>query len=435
MKSFLKGIVVSILIFEAKLILKKYKPKIVAITGSVGKTSTKDAIFEALSPFYHVRKSEKSYNSEIGLPLTIIGATNQWGSFVGWIGVIFHGLGLILKKHKYPKWLVLEVGVGKPGDMKKTGMWLKSDVVVFTHFGTTPVHVEFFPSPEHVRREKILLAQTLKEGGAIILNNDDPLVADLANKHITKVAHKTYSYSLSGEATVKAENYTVVYNDKRLPTGINFKVSINGNSIPVFIDGGIGITHITSPLAALCTGYALDLDLITISKQFEAMDLSPSRMRLIEGKNDSMIIDDTYNSSPVALQAALDVFASVENKGKKIVVLGDMLELGKFTTVEHEKIGESLPKGVDALVLVGKRAMNIGTSAVKKRRIAQKKVFFLDNAYSAKDLLEERVGEGDLVLVKGSQGVRLEKVVEALMKDQNLAPRVLCRQEEEWKRR
>jgi len=401
----------------------------------VGKTSTKDAIFEALSPFYYVRKSEKSYNSEIGLPLTIIGASNQWGSFLGWFGVIFYGLNQIFSKKKYPNWLVLEVGVGKPGDMKRTGMWLKSDIVVFTHFGTTPVHVEFFPSPEHVRREKIQLLHTLKQDGILILNNDDPLVAEVANKHISNNYYKIFSYSILNEATIKASNYSVVYDENSLPKGINFKIDVRGNTLPVFVNGGIGISHITSPLAGICVGYSLDLDLVTVAKQYEYMELAPGRMRLVKGKNNSIIIDDSYNSSPVALQAALSVFGSINTKGKRILVLGDMLELGKYTSIEHEKIGETLPKGIDMLILVGKRSIDIGKAAINKKRISEKKIYYLDNSLSAKDLLEEKIKEGDLILVKGSQGIRLEKVVEGIMQNTEEAYKTLCRQDKEWKKR
>src|SRR3989344_3802688 len=129
MKLFLKQILISILKLEAKLVLKKYKPKIVAITGSVGKTSTKDAVYAALSKFYFVRKSEKSFNSEIGLPLTILGVPNGWSNIFLWIKNIIHGLELILTREDYPEWLVLEIGADKPGDIKSVAKWLYADVV------------------------------------------------------------------------------------------------------------------------------------------------------------------------------------------------------------------------------------------------------------------------------------------------------------------
>src|SRR3989338_5064811 len=123
---------------ESRAVLLKYKPKVIAITGSIGKTSTKDAIYAVISKVSHVRKSEKSYNSEVGLSLTILGVSNGWNNPVLWIRNVLRGMWLYLSPHKYPKWLVLEVGVGKTGDMKRTASWLKADAVVITTIGDTP---------------------------------------------------------------------------------------------------------------------------------------------------------------------------------------------------------------------------------------------------------------------------------------------------------
>jgi len=173
MKNILKKTIAFVLKFESKLVLAKYCPKIIAITGSVGKTSTKDAVYAVLSRVAHVRKSEKSYNSEIGLPLTILGLPNGWNNPMVWFKNVLKGLSLIIFSHKYPKWLVLEVGVGKEGDMKKTASWLTSDVVIITAIGETPAHIEFFPSRKHLIEEKSQLIKTLKKNGLLILNADD----------------------------------------------------------------------------------------------------------------------------------------------------------------------------------------------------------------------------------------------------------------------
>ena len=153
-KSILKKIIAYILKLESRLVLWKYKPKVIAITGSVGKTSTKDAVYAVISKFSYVRKSEKSYNSEIGLPLTILGCPNGWSNPYTWTKNILVGLWLIIWPNKYPEWLVLEVGVGKPGDMKRTASWLKTDAVIMTAIGETPVHIEFFDSRKHLIEEK-----------------------------------------------------------------------------------------------------------------------------------------------------------------------------------------------------------------------------------------------------------------------------------------
>ena len=123
-----KRIITAILTWEARAVLERYHPKIIAVTGSVGKTTTKDAIFAALSPHVHVRKSEKSFNSDLGVPLAILGLESGWHDPLKWIANIFHGLSLILFENDYPRWLVLEVGADRPGDIRRIARWLRPDI-------------------------------------------------------------------------------------------------------------------------------------------------------------------------------------------------------------------------------------------------------------------------------------------------------------------
>jgi len=178
MKSFFKSIVAVVLEFLARAVLRKYKPKIVAVTGSVGKTTTKDAIYTVLAENGRfVRKSEKSFNSEIGLPLTILGCANAWSNPFHWLVNFLKGLFLIIFRWTYPNILMLEIGADRPGDIERVTKWLKPNIAVLTRMGKVPVHVEYFSSPEAVRREKSFLAAAAlseKEGGKVVLNIDDP---------------------------------------------------------------------------------------------------------------------------------------------------------------------------------------------------------------------------------------------------------------------
>src|SRR3989344_7244952 len=146
LKQYLKSLVVSLLTCEAKLVLKKYHPRIVAITGTVGKTATKDAVATALSAFFSVRKSEKSFNTEIGVPLTILGLSNPWSNPFRWLSALLKGFFLVLPTNdkrqtaNYPQWLVLEVGADKSGDISSLGTWLRPDIAVITRFAEVPVH-------------------------------------------------------------------------------------------------------------------------------------------------------------------------------------------------------------------------------------------------------------------------------------------------------
>src|SRR3990167_534158 len=172
MHDFFKKIIIFILTWEARLVLARYRPEIIAVTGSVGKTTTKDAIYAVLSGSLYVRKSEKSFNSELGVPLAILGCENAWRSPVGWARNIFSGVGLLFGRD-YPKWLVLEVGADRPGDIRRIARWLRPQIAVVTGVPEIPVHVEYFDSPEDLAREKRVLAEYIRPGGKLVLNGDD----------------------------------------------------------------------------------------------------------------------------------------------------------------------------------------------------------------------------------------------------------------------
>jgi UDP-N-acetylmuramoyl-tripeptide--D-alanyl-D-alanine ligase len=169
MKNFFKKIVTFIIEAQARAILKKYRPTIIAVTGSVGKTSTKDAIYTVLERTGFVRKSDKSFNSEIGVPLTILGVPNGWSNPFIWLQNITHGLELIFLKSDYPKTLIIEVGADHPGDIKRVASWLRPDIAVITTVSKIPVHVEFFPSRKALLDEKLALARAVKSEGTLIL--------------------------------------------------------------------------------------------------------------------------------------------------------------------------------------------------------------------------------------------------------------------------
>lgn len=432
MKTLFKKIIVYILRIESKLVLSKYNPKVIAITGSLGKTSTKDAVYGVLSKVSHVRKSEKSYNSEIGLPLTILGVPNGWNDPLVWCRNIFKGLWLFLIPHKYPKWLVLEVGVGKPGDIKRTASWLKTDAVIITAISETPAHIEFFDSRKHLTEEKSQLIKTLKKDGLLILNADDEDV--IAMKTDSK--HRTMTYGFKEGADVLGSSESISYSDEGIPKGITFRVDEKGDSLPVFIEGVFGRNHVYASLGALALASDLKLNMLNAIDALRHYDVPPGRMRLLLGINESLIIDDTYNSSPFACASALKTLSEVKCVGRKIAILGDMLELGKHTEEAHTKIGkiakENLRENTDILIVVGHRAKFIQAGAIEAG-MKKENIFEFLTSYECADFVKTFIQKGDLVLVKGSQGMRMERVVEVLLKDQENKNKLLVRQDEEWK--
>ena len=433
MKKTFKQIIVFIITWQSKLILAKYHPKIIAVTGSVGKTSTKDAVFTVLSKFKTVRKSEKSFNSEIGLPLTILGSPNGWDDPFIWFENIMHGFYLMFFRQSYPEYLVLEIGVGKPGDIKKNVLpWLRPDVVIVTRFPDKPVHVEFFGSVENIIEEKSALVYALKKDGILILNHDDEKVYNLHNKS----DRKTVSYGMSENSTYHSMYPTYIYktsDEIKIPNGINFKLEYNGNTFPVMLPNILGMHNIGQALAAIACACELGCDLLESINAVSDYVTPPGRLSLIAGINNSIIIDDTYNSSPVAMEAAIIVLSDIEGK-RKIAVLGDMLELGKYTEEEHRAVGEKIFGIVDVLVVVGPRAKWIAEGALEKG-FNQKEIYSFDSSKTVAKFLEGIVEKGDVLLIKGSQGVRLERAVEAIMEHKELKGTLLCRQDKEWRNR
>jgi UDP-N-acetylmuramyl pentapeptide synthase len=432
MKKFLKNTIVLIITWQAKLVLARYKPTVIAITGSVGKTSTKDAIFTVLSKFKIVRKSDKSFNSEIGIPLTILGVPNAWGNIYGWLMNIMRGFSLILWKKAYPEYLILEVGAGKPGDITDVAPWLAPDIVVMTAFPDKPVHVEFFGSREKIIEEKTALALALRPNGTLILNHDDPAVYALHGV----VNRQTISYGFNDNATYHAlyPTYACKEHDGiTIPEGIDFKLEYKGNTFPVHLPHLVGMHFVGQSLAAIAVAGVVGCDLLQSINAVSEFTTPPGRLNLIEGINKSLLIDDTYNSSPVALLAAIDVLRDMKGK-RKIAVLGDMLELGKFTEQAHNEAGEKVADVADILVTVGPRAHSIAAGA-REKGFDPDKIQSFETAGEAADYLHKLVRQEDIVLFKGSQGVRLERAVLHMMAHPELAPKLLARQEKEWEKR
>lgn len=431
MKFFIKKIIIWILFLETKIILKKYNPQIVAITGSVGKTGTKDVVFAMFSNLFYTQKSPKSFNSEVGIPLSIIGCQNSgWRNPISWLKVFWSGLALICLPSYYPKWLILEVGADRPGDIKKVSEWLKIDIAIFTRMGEIPVHVEFFNSPEAVLKEKLFLLKALKPDGTIIFNSDDPILKEKIDK-IT--SHKKLSYGFERESHITASNYKIVY-ENHLPIGINFKADFNGTSLPVKILGTLGRHQAYAILAGISAVVSQDSNPIKAIEGLNGYESPAGRMKIIPGVKNSLVIDDSYNSSPVAVLEALQTMSSLEIPGRKFIALGDMMEIGQYSIEEHKKVGALAAEFADFIFTVGLRAKNIAEGALQAG-FSNEKIFQFEDSGKAGKQIEIMVQKGDVVLIKGSQAVRMEKATEEIMAEPMKKDELLVRQEPQWRMR
>jgi UDP-N-acetylmuramoyl-tripeptide--D-alanyl-D-alanine ligase len=398
----------------ARTYIWRYEPMIIAVTGNVGKTSTKDAIACVMGDKYKYRKNEGNLNNEIGVPLTIIGdfsgryyESGSGGFF--WIEVILKGiLGLIA--HSYPEVLILEYGADKPGDIEKLANKFRPHIGVVTTVGDVPVHVEYFSGPDAVVKEKAKLVAGLQQNDFAILNYDDKGVLNMKEK--TKAHVMTYGFE--DNAKIKIADFNLDSNDQGQPLGVSFKLySKESTFVPVKIGGSLGKSQAYAAGAAAGVGLALGMNLVAISNALGAYRGPAGRMKILRGINNSWIIDDTYNSSPSSAKLALDTLEALPAR-RKIAILGDMLELGKYTESAHKEIGEYIDDKVDILVCVGLRSKFISDLV---GRVKKENKYVFETSDMAKSKVREIIRDGDLILVKGSQGIRMEKVVEEIMVD------------------
>lgn len=420
--------------FMAVLILYKYNPKIIGITGSVGKTSAKEAIFMVLNQRFRVRKNEKNYNNEIGLPLTIIGSGSGGRSVWKWAGVFLKWIGTLIFPVEYPEVLALEMGADRPGDIKYLTKFIKCEGAVITEASGS--HLEFFKTLDKVAEEKWNLVESLDKDGFAAINIDNPKIAKLKNQS-KKEGINFLTYGFSDEADLKAAEVFYNYseeneNGKKEIKGLSFKLNYKGTTIPVRLNNVLAQHSIYAALAAIAVGVGFKLNLVEIAASLENFVMPSGRMGLVNGVKSSMIIDDTYNSSPISAAAALLAMKNIK-ASRKIAVLGDMFELGTETEAGHRVLAKKfIEAGGNIFFAVGQR-MKFAVAELEKHNFNRENIYEFDNPDEAKKTLQKIVREGDLILVKGSQGMRMEKVVEEIMNEPEKSKELLCRQDASWK--
>lgn len=426
----IRHILISILKWQAVVVLKKYQPKIIVVTGSIGKTTTKDSIYGALSKNVYVRKSHKNFNNDIGVPLTILGLPSGWRNPWKWLLNVLQGFWMIIVRQPYPEWLVLEVGIRKPGDMDILKRWLRPDVVVVSAFGTMPSHVEFFEDKYGVWNEEASIIDALRPDGLLVLNHDDAEVMKLYHRH-----NRVMTFGTHPDATVSAHNYHIAYDEHHNPWGTVCEVTYTDTqgTASVRVPGVLGNNVIYAALAGLTVAHSIALPIDTTLAGLEQTEFPGGRMRVIPGVKNTTIIDDTYNSSPSALENAIDMVAHIRKHTQRrtIAVLGDMLDLGKHTEEEHRAMGSYVVDKVDIFIAVGIRAVTAAKQALESG-MAPAHVMTFDDSREAGKFVERFIQSGDLILVKGSQGVRMERVVMEIMAHPELREKLLIRQEPEW---
>lgn len=387
--------------------IRKYQPGVIAISGSVGKTSAKEAIFTVLNRQRRVRANSGNFNNEIGLPLTILG---DWQKITGryfWVKVILASLARLLFRMKYPEILILEYAADKPGDIKSLLEIAKPQISVVTAIGDIPAHIEFYSGVEAVAREKSKIVEALTTVGFAVLNHDDLAVLDMKERTRGRII----TYGFDGDAEMRISNFELKMSGNK-PSGIAFKLNYGGSFIPVRLDGCFGKVQCYAAAAAACVGVIFGLNLVKISEALLEYKALPGRGRIIPGIKKTYILDDSYNASPLSMRAAIETVHAL-SAPRKIAVLGDMLEIGKYTLEAHEAIGKLIPNRFDILVAIGARAKFIADSA-NNAGMAKKDIYIFDTADEAKLEVQKLIRKGDLILVKASHSIGLDKIIEEI---------------------
>lgn len=421
----MKKILQFILKILARLILWKYKPVIVAVTGSIGKTSTKEAIYAILKNHFgenQVRRNERNYNNEIGVPLTIFGLETGGKSIATWFFRFIKIFLMLVFREKYPKILIVEMGADRPGDIKYLTKFVKAKVGIITAIGEVPVHVEFFESPQALALEKKKLIDSLESDGVAVLNCDDDIVRQMGEN----IRAKVLTYGFNERADVRATNYEVKTTDldeEGIFGFVTFKLNYKGSAVPAKLFNVLGEHQTYSALAAAAVGIIFNLNLIEISEGLRTYKSLLGRMKLIKGIKNTLIIDDSYNAAPLSTLAALETLEKLEGK-RKIAVLGDMLEIGKYAPEVHEQIGRKTAEVANLLFAVGERAKFIAEGA-KAKGMEKDKIFEFCTSDEAGKLLQDKLEEGDIILIKGSRAMKMEKIVKEIMAEPERAKELL----------
>ncbi|MEI7742099.1 MAG: Mur ligase family protein [bacterium] len=413
-----------------KKILEKQQPYVAAVSGSIGKTSAKEAVFCVLKEWKHAATSPKNYNNELGVPLSVIGAKAPGRNPLKWLALFGSAIRLAYFEDKnYPKCLVLEFGGDHVGDIEHLMNLATPKLGVLTAIEAT--HTEFYGSVEAIEKEEGKVITMLPADGVGVVNIDSAHSAASLNS----ARCKTISYGFGSAAKVRGTSSTWALDWDRLTASTELLVESDREVGSLEVRGVLGSHSCYALLAAIAAGKAVGISLEDCLKFLKSYQAPKGRMRAIPGIKGTIIIDDTYNSSPVACMKALDTLAALSPKsgnGKRFAVLGHMAELGAISMRSHEEVGVHLAKsGIEILVTVGEKTLDVARAA-RQAGMSEQCIFEFGRTEEAGRFVQERMHPGDLVLAKGSQSSRMERIVKELMADPRRAEELLVRQDPEW---
>lgn len=410
-----KKIVVAVLGWQVRRLYKKNDFKVVAVAGSLGKTSTKLAIAQILSAKYKVRHQGGNYNDIVTVPLIFFGQdTPSLFNPLAWLGVFWHNEAQLRQKYPYEV-VVVEVGTDGPGQIEQYGRYLKADIGVLT--AIAPEHMEFFDDLDDVAREELQIDNLCEK---LVVNGDF-----VEPKYLRKVKKPTSSYAIKAAANIRLKNVNFD------GFSSDFDVLENDALLLRAQHEAVAEPRLYAVAAAVAVARELGMTPNEIKAGLDNLKPVAGRMRRLAGINGSTIIDDTYNASPPAMKAALDTLYRLDAP-QKIAILGNMNELGNYSQAAHEEIGSYCdPKKLDLVITLGPDANKYLAPAAQAKGC---RVQRFDDPYSVGDYLKQNIKKDALILVKGSQNrVFAEEAVKLILASPADAKK-LVRQSEVWLR-
>lgn len=363
----------------AKYYLHKINPKVVAVTGSNGKTTTKDMCAAVLKTQFNVQKTFANFNNQIGVPLTI------------------------LAMEPYTEVLVVELGMDHAGELDVLSKIVEPDVAVITMVGEA--HIEFFGTRDKIADAKMEIVNGLKEDGVLVYNGDEPLLVEKT----TDLPQECVTFGIDQAISTDYVATSIT------PLGTSTAFTVNQLPEDIFTIPMMGDYNVSNALAAIAVGRIFKITPANLKAALQQFDLTKNRTEWLTGAKGEQILSDVYNSNPTAAKEVLKTVAQVETVGKRIAVLGDMLELGEQGGLMHQSLAEQLhPETIQSVYLYGPLMAQLGKKLQAYYPANSVHIYGLDQKDQLINDLQAEVAADDLVFLKGSHGVHLEEVVESL---------------------
>jgi len=355
---------------------EQINPTVVAITGSNGKTTTKDLVSAILATSFRIHKTEGNLNNHIGVPLTLLSMPED------------------------TEIAIVEMGMSNFGEIERLSEIARPDIALITNIGES--HLEYLKSRENIAKAKLEILKGLKIDGTLILNGDEPLLRKQLD--ITLLDYQIRWMGIESSNNVYASD--IELNSEQIKFKTNDGVSFD---LPL-----LGMHNVLNSLMAIEVGKLMNVTMSNIKEGLKAPKLTGMRLQQMRAKNGALILNDAYNASPTSMRAALSLLNSLNNT-KKVAVLGDMLELGNDSKHFHHEIGIYCAElEIDLLITTGKLGGWIARGA-SEHGMLQENIYNIDKIENIPSLLRQLTDNDTVILVKGSRGVHLETVVNQLI--------------------